>query len=138
VSFFEQAFEWRNMQYTFYPYYWTRKEDWASLSQVEEVDPLFGWFLRAGAARVVIPVRPGWETRVVNYALDRQIPRGTTLDDPLYYSIDEEIREQQADVDTEGKPTGVPWRVTLPTDLVYVQDDEAIPRPPAPAEAGYV
>jgi hypothetical protein len=138
VSFFEQAFEWRNMQYTFYPYYWTRKEDWASLSQVEEVDPLFGWFLRAGAARVVIPVRPGWETRVVNYALDRQIPRGTTLDDPLYYSIDEEIREQQADVDTEGKPTGVPWRVTLPTDLVYVQDDEAIPRPPAPAEAGHV
>ena len=28
VKFMEQAFEWEEMSYEFYPYYWGSKEDW--------------------------------------------------------------------------------------------------------------
>ncbi len=49
VKFFEQAFDWENMSYLFYPYYWAAKCDWTSLIQSEfAADPIFQAFLQAG------------------------------------------------------------------------------------------
>jgi hypothetical protein len=67
VRFFEQAFEWPQMTYLFYPYFWGRKAKWSSLIQLEDNDPLHAQFIRAGAARVTVPVRPGFEPSIVHY-----------------------------------------------------------------------
>jgi len=67
VRFFEQALEWRNITYLFYPYFWGNKKHWAESLMAKDNDPLFEQFLRAGFARVWAPVRPGFESVIVNY-----------------------------------------------------------------------
>ncbi len=130
IQFFEQAFEWPQMTYIFYPYFWGRKKRWVSTSQIDDpADPLFAAFLRAGAARVVVPVRPGFEDQVNHYlATDRiwgggQVP---VVGDPLYVSIAQEIRNQQG-ADTGGVPEGKPWKVRLPTTLTILGEDAKLP-----------
>lgn len=73
ISFFEQSFEWTNMTYVFYPYFWGLKDEWVTTSQLDDTDPLFAKFLQAGSARVQVPVRPGFGTAVQNYRTLRGI-----------------------------------------------------------------
>ncbi|MGA5508964.1 hypothetical protein [Streptomyces umbrinus] len=96
IQFFEQMFEWTNMTYVFYPYFWSRKAQWPALAVLDDTDPLFARFLQAGAARVQIPVRPGYES-----ALTYFIESGGAIweggdpphiDDPMYVSLIDEIR----------------------------------------------
>ncbi len=64
IRFFEQAFEWEHVAHIFYPYFWGRKDDWTKNILLDDNDPMFAEFLRAGAARVVVPIRPGFEEAV--------------------------------------------------------------------------
>ena len=102
IAFFEQAFEWNNMIYIFYPYFWANKKEWITLSQINDDDIQFTRFLQAGAARVSIPVRPGFETSMMNY-LDTNIiwsSEGSLVNsedgepNPLHVSIVEELKSQ--------------------------------------------
>jgi hypothetical protein len=68
VQFFEQAFEWENLVYICYPYFWGDHEDWGTSVRWASADPVFDQFLNAGSARVVVPARPGFE-HLVNYFL---------------------------------------------------------------------
>jgi hypothetical protein len=67
VRFFEEAFEWRQMTYFLYPYFWGRRDAWKLRQQLTDSDPRHEAFLRAGAARVIVPVTPGYEERVLHY-----------------------------------------------------------------------
>lgn len=67
VSFFEEAFEWREMSYFLYPYFWGRRSAAAARLALTGTDYLHTAFLQAGAARVVVPISPGYEERVLNY-----------------------------------------------------------------------
>ena len=49
--------------YFFYPYFWGRKPLWVTKLLLDDTDPLFAEFLRAGEARAVVPVRPGFSRR---------------------------------------------------------------------------
>ena len=121
VKFFEQAFDWENMSYLFYPYYWAAKCDWTELIQAEQAaDPVFQAFLQCGMARVVVPVTPGFEDAVVYYMETGDIWNGGDLvletDDDLYLSIAEEIMEIEGFVEEE-------WQSRVPTSLTIVQGD---------------
>ena len=66
VKFFEHAFEWENMSYIFYDYFYARKSKWLNLTKLDDkADPLFKKFLQAGNARVNVPIRPGYEKLVM-------------------------------------------------------------------------
>ncbi|GAA2810460.1 hypothetical protein [Mycolicibacterium pallens] len=67
IAAFEQSFEWNNMVYLYYPYCWGKKIDWPTITQFNDPDPVFQQFLQAGAARVQVPVRPGFEAGVLTY-----------------------------------------------------------------------
>jgi hypothetical protein len=68
VRFFEEAFEWREMSYFLYPYFWGRRSAWSLRNAIRVAgDPLHEMFLQAGAARVIVPVTPGFEDRVLQY-----------------------------------------------------------------------
>jgi hypothetical protein len=58
--FFEHALEWENLTYILYPYFWAdgRNDGWTKRLTRDEKDPDLVAFLKAGAARVVVPVRP--------------------------------------------------------------------------------
>ncbi|HZY10006.1 MAG TPA: hypothetical protein VFF29_02530, partial [Bacteroidota bacterium] len=67
IKFVEQVFEWRNMVYEFYPYYWAEKNHWSNLYNLSDTDPLFQNFLKAGYARILVPVTPGFAQAAMNF-----------------------------------------------------------------------
>ncbi|MDV5142137.1 hypothetical protein [Chimaeribacter arupi] len=144
IQFFEQAFDWPQLTYLFYPYFWGRKKNWVSTSNLTDPDPLFAQFLQAGAARVIVPVPLAYSTAVL-YFLQKTTPplpvssklwlggEAPTLDDPQFTSIAYEIRKRTDDlygaVPVEPKAQNG-WDFTLPTTLVWLQSDATLPTYP--------
>ena len=140
IQFFEQAIDWNNMAYFFYPYFWARMNKWAELFPVSDHDPLFTQFLRSGAARVVVPVQPEYTEVVLHYMATNELWNGgspPTINDELYISIVDEMRAENGMSADDELPacsvgSGYPclvdeWEVKLPTDLVYLQPDDSLP-----------
>jgi hypothetical protein len=129
VRFFEQAFEWDRLVYFYYPYFWGWKPAWKNHMLLDDTDPAFGDFLRAGAARVVFPVRPGFEEAVVHYLETGEIWNGgppPTITSPLYVPIIKEIEEATGAPGNE-VPVGDPWLIHLPTTLVQLRPNNDLP-----------
>ncbi len=123
VKFFEQAFEWDIMAYLFYPYFWADRCDWRKLLKTEDpIDQIFEGFLQSGMARMVVPVRRGFEQAVNYYFETGEIWNGGDLvldtDDELYLSIDEELEEPDSFIEDE-------WQTRVPTTLTLIQGDSA-------------
>jgi hypothetical protein len=135
VQFFEQAFEWENLVYVLYPYYWARRTQWATNATSTSSDPDLDAFLNAGSARVVLPARPGFENLVNYYLYTGKVWGGMqppAPNDPDYLSVAAEIQsiEQGA---TEGTPTGSSWEISVPTTLLWAGEDPAkLPTNPEP------
>jgi hypothetical protein len=118
VKFMEQAFEWENLSYYLYPFYWGDKQNWMDLYQSENTDPLFRAFLQSGMARVVATVRPGFEDAVQFYLATGKIWNGgevPVIGDELYLSIVDEMKQPK------GVKQGKAWLTRLPTTLNILQ-----------------
>lgn len=135
IQFFEQAFDWEQLTYLFYPYFWGRKKKWVANSNESDPDPMFMEFLQAGAARVVVPASRAYNDAVLYFLwsdkpnLRERLWKGgptPTINDPLYKSIADEIRNQTDDL-AGAKPEGDPWEFTMPTTLVWLQGDSKLP-----------
>ena len=61
VKFLQQAIEWENLLYFLYPYFWDVPNAWDSVRSLEHPDLTRQSFVRAGSARVVVTIRPGFE-----------------------------------------------------------------------------
>jgi hypothetical protein len=123
IQFFEQAFEWPQMSYVHYPYYWAADNQWREAINRTSTDPQWAAFLSAGASRVVVPVRPGFEhTLCLFLATGVLWPGGNvpTVGDPAYLGIAEEIAQAlgTGGVDPERTPLDP---VVLPTPLIWLQ-----------------
>lgn len=121
VKFFEQAFEWEIMAYTFYPYFYANRWRWDSLLlESNGTDPIFQAFLQSGMARMVVAVRPGFEKTVTYFMETGDVMMGDALavdrDDDLYLSIAEEMEQTDGKVEKE-------WETRVPTALTIVQSD---------------
>ncbi len=119
VKFFEQAFDWEIMSYTFYPYFYAKEADWKALFQSQDAaDPIFQAFLQSGLARTIVPVRPGFEDAVNWYMSTGEIWNGqglvTDQDDDLFVSIAEEMQTVEGEVEKT-------WETRLPTSLTVIQ-----------------
>lgn len=130
VQFLEQVFEWTNMTYVMYPYYWAAQSRWDDLNRIDGADPSFTEFLRSGSARVVVPARPGFETDVLAFAVHGVPWSGGPVpladDDDRYVSVAQEIQDMRGAPD-EGVP-GDLWEVKQPTTLVWLDDDSSLPK----------
>ena len=130
IRFFEHAFEWENLSYTLYPYFWGRKTKWQERLIFEDVDPMYMEFIQAGAARVVIPVRNGFGGAIEHYMLTGELWEGGQLPQigsDLYVPIIEEMMEQLGAPGSE-IPEGDPWLVKVPTSLVRLREDGSLPK----------
>ena len=130
VRFFEQAFEWEQMTWVTYPYFWGQKSQWEERIAYEDVDPVFNQFLKAGYCRVVVPVRPGFEGAIDHFMTYGEVWNGgplPTISTPLYLPIADEIAER---LDRPGDeiPQGDPWPVRIPTTLVHLRADDKLPK----------
>lgn len=109
VRFFETCFEWTHMSYFLYPYFWGRREAWSRRLGIRVPgDPKHEEFLKAGYARVVVPVMPGFEARVIQYLdsdsnLDDKdrIPEADDLDGEVPQSAEALWEELRSDRDRD-------------------------------------
>ena len=79
VRFFEQAIEWEHIESAFFPYFWGSRASWVSKILGNETDQRFAAFLRSGAARVVLPVRRGYEKAFEKFLATGDIPSTAEL-----------------------------------------------------------
>jgi hypothetical protein len=56
--FWDRLIDWKRMAYAFFDYFWNPMCDWPQRFDPDEPDALFKAFLRAGYARVLVPVSP--------------------------------------------------------------------------------
>lgn len=124
VKFFEQAFDWEIMAYTFYPYFYGKQANWEkSFDYTQGNDPIFKAFLQSGMARSVVPVTPGFEDAVNWYMQTGEVWNGTGMvsdaNDELYISIAEEMQT------VEGEVEGT-WETRVPTTLTVLQADMVV------------
>lgn len=68
VKFLHHAIEWENMLYFLYPYFWSNAGRWDFKKYLDHPDPMHRVFLKSGAARVVLTIRPGFESAFVSFA----------------------------------------------------------------------
>ena len=130
IRFFEQAFEWEQMMFTYYPYFWGRKDHWMSRVTIDDRDPQFAEFLKAGAARVVLSVRKAFENAVLHFMETGEIWEGGELPNvssDAYVSLLVELQEREG-LPQDGKPYGDAWRVRLPSTLVKLRADDTLPK----------
>ena len=128
MQFFEDAFEWHLQSYVLYPYLWAGRSKHVEMLARTSTDPTHEAFLQAGAARVTVPVRPGYDVAVARYLADGVLwngfgpPTPEEMEDgevpflPVFELLAERL----------GRPgdealVGEPWEVTVPTPLVYLQ-----------------
>lgn len=79
VRFYEDSFEWQHMTFFLYPYHWARRASWNMRTSTKAPDLQHQAFLEAGAARVIVPVTPGFEDKVA-WFLDENNPATTELE----------------------------------------------------------
>jgi hypothetical protein len=122
IQFIEQAFEFNNLIYLLYDYYWMDPETWAERINIDNPDPLFKKFLEAGYARVCLSVRPGYEeavaTALATGKLPHEIENGIVIENPLFVSIAQIQQEQQGN--SKKTPIGTPWEYKVPTNHVIL------------------
>jgi hypothetical protein len=91
IKYIHEAIEWENVLFFAYPYFWDSVENWPFKRFLMHPDPIHREFLRSGAMRVVLTIRPGFEE---SFALLQNnggstAPPGTNFP---YVTIAEDIR----------------------------------------------
>ncbi|KAB8339245.1 hypothetical protein FH972_022179 [Carpinus fangiana] len=130
VRFFEQAFEWDQMSYVTYPYFWSTKSRWQDKQTFADPDPIFNEFLQAGFARVVVPARLGFEGAIDHFMTFGELWNGGPLppiSSNLYLPIASEIQER-LNKPGDQIPQGAPWTVKVPTELIKLRQDDKLPK----------
>jgi hypothetical protein len=91
IKFLHHAIEWENMLYFLYPYFWSHTSRWEFKKYLDHPDFMHRSFLKAGSARVVLTLRPGYEADFVRFVETGSINGGLPPNHP-YLTIAEEIQ----------------------------------------------
>jgi hypothetical protein len=138
IKFLHQAIEWENVLYFLYPYFWSHRSRWDFKKYLDHPDPFHRAFLKAGSARVVLTVRPGFELAFAQF-----VENGGTGELPNehpYVRIAEEIEAyartnypgippanpDEADAREQGILIGT-WFEYTPTSALDIAFDAATP-----------
>jgi hypothetical protein len=89
VRFLHQAIEWENVIYILYPYFWTDHTRWELKQSLYHPEFIHRSFLRAGAARVVLTIRPGFEKEFLSFMETLEYGRLLATDHPYMTAASE-------------------------------------------------
>ncbi|KAH7111144.1 hypothetical protein B0J11DRAFT_599048 [Dendryphion nanum] len=110
AEFFEKAFEWENMTYELYPYFWGARGGWRERMGFHSPDPALSAFVKAGMAKVTVPARLGFGVEVLHLLQCgktwKEGPVSTLATSP-YYSVAQEI--MAAEDDPQEVKVSAPW-----------------------------
>lgn len=112
IKYIHNAIEWENVLYFPYPYFWDAVSRWPFKMFLMHPNPEHRTFLRAGCARVVLTVRPGFEKSFAAF-METGSFKDVLGDGHPYISISEEIRNF-AMTNYEGIPPANPDKNARP------------------------
>jgi hypothetical protein len=95
IKYLQQAIEWENVLFFVYPYFWDNPRNHALKRFLNHPDSLHRAFLRGGAARVVLTVRPGFEESFTRLFETGSLDNELESDHP-YLTIAQEIQAYAA------------------------------------------
>jgi hypothetical protein len=95
IKFLHEAIEWENVLFFVYPYFWDSPRNQALKLFLKHPDDQHQQFLRGGAARVVLTVRPGFEKSFTKL-FETADPNGSLDPHHPYLTIAEEIENYAA------------------------------------------
>lgn len=72
IKFVQSAIDWDNVLVLLFPYFWDTMANQQEKLLLSHPDPLHRDFLRAGAARVILAIQPGYEEDVVSLLQEGQ------------------------------------------------------------------
>ncbi len=121
IKFVQHAIEWESVVFFAYPYFWDTPVNWDLKRQLEHPDALHQNFLRAGSARVVLTIRPGFEQSFA--ALIETGALGSLSQDHPYVTIAEEI---QAFAATSYPGIPAPMEGDAAVDASVVNDERGV------------
>ncbi len=138
IKFLHQAVEWENMIYLLYPYFWSHASRWEFKKYLDHPDPLHKVFLKAGSARVVLTIRPGFEKDFISLMENGNFER--LPDTHEYITIAEEM-ENYANTNYPGIPPANPeeanrieegnligtWNEYSPTSALDIEMSSGLP-----------
>ena len=136
ISFFENAFEWTQLTYLLYPYFWANpRQKWMQSLNMKIDDKKYEEFLKSGFARVVVPVRVEYQNAIMQYLekgelWDGQDPDKIIIGNPLYQDIANQIMERQGQLKQNAEQIGDPWEVIIPTNFQVITNGTNLPTPP--------
>lgn len=134
ARFLESAFEWQHMSYFAYPYFWGRRDSWHMRQRIRVPnDPRHEAFLRAGFVRAVVPILPGFESRVMQFLDDNSEIPTTDREDGVVAPLASESLWAELMID---RGRAVAWgntRVQLTKGSVNA---ELVPPPGAASSSG--
>ncbi len=141
VQFFEQALETEKMQFFFYPYHYSHKDEWVEKLKTTDNYHLMEKFMKASYARVLVAIRPSFVKAFLHFLWTSEIWMGDNqpplINDDLYLAIYDEIKadspinEDYSSLDKCDETADHPclvdqWTSSYPTDLVYLQDGDEL------------
>ena len=106
VKFLHQAIEWENLLYLTYPYFWDVPTAWDFVRTLQHPDSTREQFLRAGSARVVLTIRPGYEGDFAAFVDKGDLSKVLNGDHP-YLSIGNDL-QVRANANYPGIPPANP------------------------------
>ncbi len=138
IKFLHQAIEWENVLFFLYPYFWSHRSRWEFKKQLEHPDAEHRAFLRAGSARVVLTVRPRFETAFAEFvenggsgALPQAHPYMTIAEEIKNYALTNYPGIPAANPDdADARELGVligTWFEYTPTSALDIAFDETLP-----------
>lgn len=133
VKFINEAIEWENVLYFLYGYFWDVPPSWDFIRQIRHPDATRQAFLRAGSARVVLPVRRGWEQAWVSFVEAGGFGQSLIPGHP-YMTIAEEVQNYDQ-TNYPGIPPANPAGGPLPDSgeaVASVSSDKLTPSGGAP------
>jgi hypothetical protein len=106
IKFVQTAIDWDNVMVFLYPYFWDTYPDQAVKLFLDHPDSLHREFLRAGAARVVLAIQPGFEEQVVSLLDEGNL--GSLSDGNRFQSVVSDVQAANAAyaLSTQNNPDG--------------------------------
>lgn len=135
--FWDRLIDWKLMAYAFFDYFWNPMCDWPLRFDPDEPDGMFKAFLRAGYARVLVPVSPAMQQDFLWYVKthqkwgpSRHPPRDPS--DPRWRNVVYEMQHanQSAMTPREGR-----IEVTAGSNLAIIKGSDRYWLPTAPPAA---
>ncbi|SOE87009.1 hypothetical protein SAMN05446935_7555 [Burkholderia sp. YR290] len=94
IKFVQTAIDWDNVMVFLYPYFWDTPAHAAQKLYLDHPDPIHREFLRAGAARVIVAIKPGFEEDVVSLLDQGQL--GNLPDESRFAKVIQDVQEANA------------------------------------------